>query len=442
VEGHTVHLRWRSFSFWGEQNSDDIEIRYRVDENKWSNWSRERYVILGEISSGDHEFQLQVKNLMGEVDSTRQSIQFSVPYPIYFQMRFLIPIGILLISLIALGSVSLSRKQKSEAALRKSELRYRNLFETANDAIIIFEPAREIILEVNKKACEIYGFTKGEFEGMSLKKISKNVSRGEEMIQQTLENQRSNVFEAEHLTHGGKTLFVHINASVIDYDGQKAILSLNRDVSDQKQAEARIRLLAQTVASAKDCIYITNLEGNILFVNDAFAQEHGYTADELQSKNISVINSHPTISGITNNISPYTHESDWYGEIQHRRKDGTDFPVELWSSMVYNENNEPVAVVGVSRNISERKRYEQDREKLITELKEALTEVKTLTGLLPICSSCKKIRDDKGYWTQVETYVAKHSDAVFTHGLCPDCTKELFPEVYNRLKDKKLSNDY
>jgi hypothetical protein len=55
--------------------------------------------------------------------------------------------------------------------------------------------------------------------------------------------------------------------------------------------------------------------------------------------------------------------------------------------------------------------------------------VKSLSGLLPICASCKKIRDDKGYWSQVESYIQKHSDATFTHGICPDCVKKLYPDL-------------
>ncbi|MBI5605354.1 MAG: response regulator [Deltaproteobacteria bacterium] len=66
------------------------------------------------------------------------------------------------------------------------------------------------------------------------------------------------------------------------------------------------------------------------------------------------------------------------------------------------------------------------------ELKEALSKIKTLSGLLPICSSCKKIRDDQGYWNQLETYIHEHSEAEFTHGLCPECIKEFFPEVYEK----------
>ncbi len=64
------------------------------------------------------------------------------------------------------------------------------------------------------------------------------------------------------------------------------------------------------------------------------------------------------------------------------------------------------------------------------DLREALANVKTLRGLLPICSSCKKIRDDAGYWRQVEEYFSEHSEVDFSHGLCPDCLKRMFPEYY------------
>jgi PAS domain S-box-containing protein len=76
-------------------------------------------------------------------------------------------------------------------------------------------------------------------------------------------------------------------------------------------------------------------------------------------------------------------------------------------------------------------RSEADREKLIGELKEALAKIKTLTGMLPICSSCKKIRNDSGYWEQIEVYLREHSEAEFSHGICPDCAKKLYPEFFN-----------
>ena len=82
---------------------------------------------------------------------------------------------------------------------------------------------------------------------------------------------------------------------------------------------------------------------------------------------------------------------------------------------------------------NERQRLETERERLILELQEALSKVKQLSGLLPICASCKQIRDDKGYWTQVEVYMSEHTEIDFTHTVCPECTKKLYPEYYDAI---------
>ena len=79
-----------------------------------------------------------------------------------------------------------------------------------------------------------------------------------------------------------------------------------------------------------------------------------------------------------------------------------------------------------------RKKAEEEREKLIRELRQALAEVKALSGLLPICASCKKIRDDKGYWNQIEVYIRDHSEAEFSHSFCPDCAKKLYSEYLKK----------
>ena len=81
--------------------------------------------------------------------------------------------------------------------------------------------------------------------------------------------------------------------------------------------------------------------------------------------------------------------------------------------------------------------YAIERQKLITQLEKSLKEIKTLRGLLPMCAWCKKIRDDKGYWQELESYVRKHTDTAFTHGICPDCMKKINPELYERVKREK-----
>ena len=85
----------------------------------------------------------------------------------------------------------------------------------------------------------------------------------------------------------------------------------------------------------------------------------------------------------------------------------------------------------------ERNRLEEERKKLIRELREALARVKTLSGLLPICAACNKIRNDKGYWERVETYMEAHSDLKFTHGFCPECMTKLYPKLGKKTDNTK-----
>lgn len=80
-------------------------------------------------------------------------------------------------------------------------------------------------------------------------------------------------------------------------------------------------------------------------------------------------------------------------------------------------------------------KMEIQRKELTEDLQKALDNVKLLTGLLPICSSCKDIRDDKGYWDQIENYIQDHSEALFSHGICPKCTKKLYPDLYEENED-------
>ena len=79
--------------------------------------------------------------------------------------------------------------------------------------------------------------------------------------------------------------------------------------------------------------------------------------------------------------------------------------------------------------IYKRKHMEKEREKLIADLQDAIAKVNTLKGLLPICANCKKIRDDKGRWEQIESYIREHSEAELTHSICPECAKKLYPDL-------------
>jgi len=117
-------------------------------------------------------------------------------------------------------------------------------------------------------------------------------------------------------------------------------------------------------------------------------------------------------------------------EVRLGTKEGAVLWARISLKLMRDISHTPLYYLPIIEDITERKRSEQERERLVDELRKTLSEAKRLSGLLPICASCKKIRDDKGYWEQVETYVSEHSDAVFSHGICPECAKKLYPEYF------------
>jgi len=113
-------------------------------------------------------------------------------------------------------------------------------------------------------------------------------------------------------------------------------------------------------------------------------------------------------------------------ETQQRRKDGSMVDIELSNNgAVYRGEK---LVFCVCRDTTDRKRAEREREKLIEDLRKARAEIKTLKGIMPICSYCKKIRDDTGYWNQLDQYIKEHSEAKLSHGVCPESAKKYFSD--------------
>jgi hypothetical protein len=125
------------------------------------------------------------------------------------------------------------------------------------------------------------------------------------------------------------------------------------------------------------------------------------------------------------------------------KETGDQFHAQIEGMTVDNKEGPPASALLALLDITERKQIEQEKERLVVELQNSLAKVKKLSGFLPICASCKKIRDDKGYWRQVEEYVSDHSEALFSHGICPDCMRKLYPEFADEVledldKDKKI----
>jgi len=115
------------------------------------------------------------------------------------------------------------------------------------------------------------------------------------------------------------------------------------------------------------------------------------------------------------------HAAGWYPVLAGNRK-----YIIFDATPVYNADGKLVAAVETLQDITERKRLEEEKEQLVMDLHLASTRIKKLRGLIPICSTCKKIRDDKGYWNKLESFIEEHSEAEFTHSMCPACEERFY----------------
>ncbi|HEY3400585.1 MAG TPA: PAS domain S-box protein [Geothrix sp.] len=205
--------------------------------------------------------------------------------------------------------------------------------------------------------------------------------------------------------------------------------------------EAKYRLLAE---NALDIIWSMDVDGHLTYISPSVFRQRGWTAEEFM--NLSPENRALSKEGaetvrermaasrlLPPGAQPF--ERDML-QATVKRKDGQEILVEAQWRLVWGEDGRLLGFQGVTRDITERKRMETEREDLIRELTQALTEVKQLSGLLPICSQCKKVRDDHGYWSQIETYLSEHSKATFTHGVCPECAATFRQEMQARREQR------
>jgi len=180
--------------------------------------------------------------------------------------------------------------------------------------------------------------------------------------------------------------------------------------------------LAAIVEGSDDAIISKTLRGIITSWNRAAEKIYGYAAEEVIGRSVSILVPEDVRNEIPENLQKISRSEsvDSY-DTTRMRKDGKIIHVSISIAPIKNASGEVVGASTIARDITERKRSEQEREKLLFELQEALARVKTLSGLLPICSYCKKIRNDEGYWQQIEGYIHQHSEAQFSHGICPEC---------------------
>lgn len=211
-----------------------------------------------------------------------------------------------------------------------------------------------------------------------------------------------------------------------------AEIALYKADMERKLRESEIRY--RTVADfTYDCEMWIGPEGQYLYISPSCKRITGYSREEF-FENPQLLYSivHPLDRKAFQEHMESSYRSDTgFIQMEFRiiRSDGEERWIEHLCQPVHGPDGKYLGRRAGNRDISDRRKMEQEREGLIIELQKALAEVRKLSGMLPICSSCKKIRDDKGYWNQIESYIREHSEAEFTHSICPECAKRLYPNL-------------
>lgn len=201
-----------------------------------------------------------------------------------------------------------------------------------------------------------------------------------------------------------------------------------------KQA-AMYRLLTE---SATEAIWTADATGKLQYVSPSIQRQRGYTPQEylaLRHEDTFADEEGRALfrQQLAATLQAQSLSQPFEGrvlQVNLLRKDGSPFPAEIHLGILWDAAGGLQGIRGVTRDITRRKAAETQRDELIEALTQALAELKTLKGMLPICCCCKKVRDDRGYWNQIEAYIAEHSEATFTHGYCPECARRQFPEVF------------
>lgn len=263
------------------------------------------------------------------------------------------------------------QSHQARTTLKKSEDKYRLLVDSINDGIVISQ--NEEFIFFNNRFAEMLGYTPEEMKNINYHKVYSR--RGLKILMNRFERRQlgeevPEKYETHFLTKGGKEIDVEANVTIIDYEGSVATFAVIRDISDRKKAEEEINMLAHAIKGISEAVSVTDLNDNIIYINNAFIKMYGYRRDELIGHNIRIVRSARTSNNKSLNHSIYqgTLDGGWQGEIFNRKKDGTEFPVMLSTSVLYDDNGIPRATIGVARDISERKQSEkelfQSRERL------------------------------------------------------------------------------
>ena len=364
-----------------------------------------------------------------------------------------------------LGSINrdVTEPNRLEQALRESELKFRSIVENSSEAIILTDEAGRLV-EWNPAAERLSGLARAEVLGRLIWDNQFRSLPRERRLPGVYEELKSlgltyfqtgqhpwlnQMQEVEVERPDGSHRVVQTSPFSIKTERGYMLGGVVRDVTESKQAEQELRenelKFRSLVGKSADAVLLTDESGRLVEWNSAAEQLFGKARAGVLGSLVwdNLFQTLPPERQTPAHYEPFKAEWQTYFQtgrhpslnrvvdLEIRRPDGSRRQVQSARFSVPTERG--FLLGAVVRDVTEQKQAEVERERLIGELEASLAKVKQLSGLLPICANCKKIRDDQGYWQQIEIYIRDHSEAEFSHGICPECMEKLYPG-YGRKK--------
>jgi len=262
------------------------------------------------------------------------------------------------------------KRKKAEKTLRESEVRLKTIFDESPIGIELYK-ADGFQLTANKASLRMFGISDltelhkfNLFDGTSLdaekaEKLRKGMSVTYQALFDFEKVKKLGQYKTEK---NGKAYFDYIITPLFNPHDKKldGYLVQVQDISARKRDEEEILILAHALKSVNECVTITDMDNKILFVNEVFTKTYGYSAGELIGKKINLLRQASDFSGFYKEILPATLHGGWKGELINVRKDGSEFPIYLSTTIIRDKNKNPVGLIGVASDITERKHKEEE----------------------------------------------------------------------------------